>query len=133
MFFNIETLGDLETLRRHKIGAILSLCPQEIPPTVKKYLQMHQFYYAEDVESYDISKYFDAAFDYIEKARSKTNLLIHCYAGISRSTTVLIAYLMRKKNMTVRECLDMIRSKRWQIYPNGGMCRFESRFLEVVG
>ena len=48
-----------------------------------------------------ILPYFDAAFKFIDKCRkSNSIILIHCLAGISRSPTVAIAYVMKEKNIT---------------------------------
>ena len=52
---------------------------------------------ADDHESFDISKYFDEAAEFIEGKGKKTNVLVHCMAGISRSVTLVLAYLMKKQ------------------------------------
>ena len=50
-----------------------------------------------DSPDQDISQFFDEAYDFIEKAnKSKGTIFIHCAAGISRSTTLACAYLMKK-------------------------------------
>ena len=47
-----------------------------------------------------ILPFFDVAYRFIEKCRkANCNVLIHCLAGISRSPTLAIAYLMRYKNL----------------------------------
>jgi predicted protein tyrosine phosphatase len=86
----------VNNLKKNKITAVLSLCPQELPFSVKSYLHFHQSYHAEDVETFNISVHFEATFQFIERVLSHSNLLIHCFAGISRSTTILAAYLMKK-------------------------------------
>jgi Dual specificity phosphatase, catalytic domain len=43
---------------------------------------------------------------------------VHCHLGQSRSTTVLIAYLIRYLNMTPKAALQLIRLKREQADPN---------------
>jgi len=51
--------------------------------------------------------------------------LIHCSAGVSRSVTVLTAYLMHKVGWTLRQTFQYVRSKRSYAYPNlgfGGCC-----------
>ncbi len=40
--------------------------------------------------------------------------------GISRSATVVIAYLMAKKGMKFKEALEFVQSKREIVEPNGG-------------
>ena len=36
--------------------------------------------------------------DFIDDNIHKTNVLVHCFAGVSRSSTAIIAYLMKKLN-----------------------------------
>lgn len=48
------------------------------------------------------------------------NILIHCSAGISRSVSIVIAYLIKYKNMTVDQALNFIREKRSIANPNIG-------------
>lgn len=46
-------------------------------------------------------------------------VLVHCFMGISRSSTCAIAYLMIKKQMTIQDAVRQIRSHR-DITPNDG-------------
>ena len=45
-------------------------------------------------------------------------VLVHCHAGVSRSATVCIAYLMYKNNFTLEKAFDQVRSRRGVISPN---------------
>src|SRR6266851_1312507 len=45
---------------------------------------------------------------------------VHCFMGISRSTTVVLAYLVATTQMTPREALAAVRSKRAIVRPNRG-------------
>lgn len=45
--------------------------------------------------------------------------MVHCKVGASRSATIVIAFLMIKRHMTVQEAVRMVRSKR-EIAPNEG-------------
>jgi atypical dual specificity phosphatase len=47
-------------------------------------------------------------------------VLVHCKAGISRSSTVVTAYLMQEQGMSLRAGLGLIIQKRGQAYPNPG-------------
>lgn len=48
----------------------------------------------------NLLQYFDKAVNFIEQAMKDTNVLVHCMAGISRSTTIVVAYLMKVHKMT---------------------------------
>ena len=50
-----------------------------------------------DVPWQNISKYFILSNKFIEEALNNGgNILVHCYAGVSRSASFVIAYLMHK-------------------------------------
>jgi dual specificity MAP kinase phosphatase len=50
-------------------------------------------------------------------------VLIHCYAGVSRSATITIAYLMQELGMPYSEAMKYVKSKRYFINPNDGFRR----------
>lgn len=45
-------------------------------------------------------------------------VFVNCFAGVSRSATVVIAYLIYKQNLTYQEAYDFLKSKRYIISPN---------------
>ena len=55
-------------------------------------------------------------------------VLVHCVQGISRSATLVIAYLMLKHHMTVQNAVRLVRAQR-EIWPNQGflqqLCQFD--------
>jgi len=72
----------------------------------------------------------------IHDARSRgENILVHCAAGISRSVTAVIAYLMLYEKIGYWNALDLIRQGRRQACPHPLLVRslirdFGSRFLQ---
>jgi protein-tyrosine phosphatase len=52
-----------------------------------------------DKPSEDIKRFFDEASEYIENTLNQNNkILVHCFAGKSRSTTIMISYLCNYPN-----------------------------------
>jgi protein-tyrosine phosphatase len=64
----------------------------KIPPEID-----HHAYDIHDNKQQKISvELLDEVFEIIEKGRIKGGVLVHCYAGVSRSSSFVIAYLIRK-------------------------------------
>lgn len=70
----------------------------------------------DDVYSACIMTHFDSAIEFIKQGRT----LVHCYAGVSRSATIVAAYLISEKSMSVVDAIDYIRARRPVINPNSG-------------
>jgi dual specificity phosphatase 12 len=50
--------------------------------------------------------------DRIAKDTKKGGVFVHCQAGMSRSATVVSAYLMQRFELDPMEAVDMVREKR---------------------
>jgi protein-tyrosine phosphatase len=84
----------------------------------------HLFIKADDNVAFNMTPYFEQACQFIEEARqSKGCVLVHCVCGVSRSTTLCCAYLMKHHSMTVEQALVQLRSRRHIIQPNNGFLR----------
>lgn len=57
-------------------------------------------------------------------------VVVHCYQGVSRSATIVAAFLMLKRGMSAEEALKTLRKKR-EIFPNEGflnqLCSLNNR------
>jgi len=75
-----------------------------------------------DCEGADIAQYFEEVNAFIAAARADpaAKVLVHCYRGVSRSATLVLAYLFSSDNlqMTMAELLDFLRTKRAVVDPN---------------
>lgn len=95
-------------------------CTMEIPslrlPEVET-MQLH----VDDTPYSNLRVYFDRVADRINDVIAKGGkALVHCVAGVSRSSTIVIAYLMKARRMSLREAYYLVKSKRPFIRPNTG-------------
>lgn len=107
----------------HENGIHCIICVAEnlkiIVPNDK--IKVYQ-YHLQDDYSCNISIFFD---EIIEIIKREGTVLVNCVAGISRSSTIVIAYLMKYCFLTLKEAFLYVRSKRDQICPN-------KRFMECL-
>jgi protein-tyrosine phosphatase len=74
-----------------------------------------------DLPKEPIKELFQKANDIIENARlNHENVLVHCHAGVSRSSTIILAYLMRYKGMSLYDAWCSTFKIRPIIRPNDG-------------
>jgi protein-tyrosine phosphatase len=80
------------------IGAVLSVTSEEknltLPPNIRR-LSID----LEDIQSSQIYNFFNTTYHFIDDNMRSTNVLVHCMAGVSRSATLVIAYLMKKNKI----------------------------------
>ena len=81
----------------------------------------------------DISEIFDEAIAFIEAAHlNQEKVLVHCQAGISRSATICVAYLMKTQSLTVSQAIEKVRQKRKVIAPNFSFMVQLERFYDEL-
>lgn len=74
---------------------------------------------ADDSTHFDLDVYFKPAADFIHKALKSPDgkVLVHCIMGMSRSSSLVLAYLMIHQHMSLKQALHCVVQKR-AIYPN---------------
>ncbi|CAM9861778.1 unnamed protein product [Lampetra fluviatilis] len=124
--------SNMEALAQHGIRYILNVTPN-LPNTFEciadfKYKQIP----ISDHWNQNLSQFFPEAIAFIDEARNKQcGVLVHCLAGISRSVTVTVAYLMQKLSLPLNDAYDFVKHKKSNISPNfnfmGQLLDFERR------
>ena len=77
-----------------------------------------------DEPTEQIGSYFQSVFNFIQRHhRLDHNVFIHCHMGISRSATLVIAFLMIDGPRTLGEAFQEVKNVRPQIDPNDGFLR----------
>jgi hypothetical protein len=79
----------------------------------------------------NISAHFPNCFEFIENSEK---VFVHCQAGISRSVTMVIAYLMWKNKIDYRSSFKYVVTRRKVAFPNNGFIKqlkeFENEILK---
>jgi len=134
---NMNDAANADSLRALGIDHVLNVtaaAPSYEMSSNIKYKQLH----AADNGSQNISKYFEEAFLFIDAAKkSGGSVLIHCQAGVSRSPTIAIAYLIKYFSMKMLDAYQFIKIRRTIISPNlnfmGQLLEFEQSIQSSEG
>ncbi|KAL1211807.1 Dual specificity protein phosphatase 1B [Cardamine amara subsp. amara] len=81
----------------------------------------------------DLTVYFDECYSFIDEAiQSGGAVLVHCFMGMSRSVTIVVAYLMKKHGMSFSKAMELVRSRRPQALPNFGFISQLQQFEKSI-
>ncbi|KAK6998110.1 dual specificity protein phosphatase 10 [Biomphalaria glabrata] len=133
---NERDAKDLSRLRSLNIGYVLNVTshvPQYYDEQGIKYKRIP----ASDSAQQNLKQYFEEAIEYIDDARqNNARVLIHCHAGVSRSATITIAYLLKHTRMAMADAYKFVKGKRPIISPNfnfmGQLLEFEQDLNDGV-
>jgi len=122
---NVEAALDpvwLENAQVTRVISILSECPDYSSSKFRSLHINHKFFDADDVSEQKIANYFPECVTFIQDAiDSEENILVHCRQGVSRSCTVVCAYLMSiNPDWTPMETVSFVRKSREIVEPNEG-------------
>lgn len=119
-------------LKKYHIDSVLQVLPDEPPPTVDHIDRL--IIPICDESNEDIKHFFNQTFYWIDShIINQRKVLVHCFAGISRSATIVIAYLMRKFSWEYEKTLEFVQSKRKIIDPNiGFLQQLQSYELDIM-
>ena len=129
---SIGSASNLKQLQNFKITHIICCAKgiQNFFPDNFKYLNINLL----DSQTEPIKKHFEESNKFIDDAiQNKGNVLIHCHAGISRSSAILIAYIMKTQKMSLDKVLELIRAKRDKVKPNDGFIEQLKEYEKELG
>ncbi|XP_026184810.1 uncharacterized protein LOC113143417 [Mastacembelus armatus] len=126
---NERDAQDLDLLLRLNIGYVVNVTTHLPLYHVNSGLRYKRLP-ATDNSKQNLRQYFEEVFEFIEEAyQSGQGVLVHCQAGVSRSATIVIAYLMKHTLMTMTDAYKYVRSRRPVVSPNlnfmGQLLEFE--------
>lgn len=118
---NFKDARDREQLARNNITHILSIHDSSAPILQEMtYLCIS----AADLPSQNLTQHFRQSIVFMHESRLKgEGCLVHCLAGVSRSVTLVVAYIMTVTGLGWQEALAAVRVARPCAGPNLGFQR----------
>jgi protein-tyrosine phosphatase len=81
----------------------------------------------------NIEEHFDEGVKFIKDTLDRNEkVLVHCKRGVSRSVTMVLAYLISEKNMSVTEAMLRVKSKRQIALPNSGFLKQLMHYKKTI-
>mmetsp|Transcript_11565 Transcript_11565/g.48094 ORF Transcript_11565/g.48094 Transcript_11565/m.48094 type:complete len:420 (+) Transcript_11565:922-2181(+) len=81
----------------------------------------------------DLLSHLDPAVDFITEARLVgSSILVHCQMGVSRSASVVIAYLMKTYGLTLENAYGYAKARRNVIKPNPGFWEQLEKYEHIL-
>lgn len=131
---NINSFKNKNFHSENNIKTIVSVLDEHLfPPESVE----HHHIRLDDSETQEISVHFTNVFSIIDKALEEgKSVLVHCMAGISRSATIVISYIMKKFSWCYEKSLIFVKDKRAGIMPNCGfekqLRKYEKEVAEIL-
>ncbi|XP_062426021.1 dual specificity protein phosphatase 22 isoform X2 [Rhea pennata] len=118
---NFKDARDVEQLSKNNITHILSIHDSARPMLEGvKYLCIP----AADSPSQNLARHFRESIKFIHECRlTGEGCLVHCLAGVSRSVTLVVAYIMTITDFGWEDALSVVRAARSCANPNMGFQR----------
>lgn len=120
---NFKDACDYDFISNNDIKLVINLA-EEVPISYNLNIK-HLHYFLKDVSSQIITDVIYSVYDHMVNffKSSDGNVLFHCYAGVSRSASVLIGFLMLYSNISLGDAYSFVKSRRRIIKPNIGFIR----------
>lgn len=119
---NEDNARDIEMLQSYAITHVISLTQSVYHPDKLSYYPIN----IDDSPIANIYQYFEPCVEFINNALDALatpegqNILVHCAAGVSRSASIVIAYIMSAQRVDYETALALVRADRHYVCPNEG-------------
>ncbi|PPD93419.1 hypothetical protein GOBAR_DD09616 [Gossypium barbadense] len=111
---------DREILKQNGITHVLN-CVGFVCPEYFKADFVYRTLWLQDSPSEDITSILYDVFDYFEHVREQSGrVFVHCCQGVSRSTSLVIAYLMWREGQSFDDAFQYVKAARGIADPNMG-------------
>lgn len=130
---SLRTVQSMPSLQQLGVTHVLTCgrnlrTPQFPPPIQQMVLDV------DDNDEQDMNQYFLTAIEFMQSCVSSGGLcIVHCFAGVSRSATVVVAYLMKSRQLSFTQALEFVQQQRPAANPNPNFRRQLIEFESMCG
>ena len=115
---NIVNVNRLQWMNQHNINTIICVANKDDITIKKEILDVKKVYQFEIKDNTSQTLDFDSIIQLIEESFSQGAVLVNCAAGMSRSPSFVIAYLMKMQQKTLNDAFIFVKRARPKIFPN---------------
>ena len=113
---NYEGAENENLLKMYDIHTVIN-CAAELQYNYKDLISYELNLY--DMPEERIISTFESAYKFVKK-HLNNNIFVHCYMGISRSSSFVIFYIMKEEKWDYETCYNYVKKRRSCIEPNYG-------------
>ena len=124
---NNESAKNLEILQKHNITSIL-ICGYFL----SEFFPGQFIYKTLEIQDNEYEIIINSLIKGIEFIESNKTILVHCREGISRSSTIVIGYIMYKEKKSYNEAENFVREKKDDIKPNENFVKQLKEFGDII-
>ena len=131
-----KVVQNAKLLEKNKITHVLNLVG-DYCPNIHKDKYIYKNFFIRDSKSENIECLFYEIFEFIENCFSQNGkLVVHCIQGVSRSITVVVAFLIFKLRISFNDAFELVKLKRGVASPNIGFIAqliiFQKRLRNIL-
>ena len=116
---NIDDVQSVKFIRENNIKLIINAAIEVIVPIHEDVNIIMNLQWHDSMEQSINFCFLDYLTNVIHSfLKENKAVLVNCFAGISRRSTIVMAYMMKYYNMTFDEAFNYVQSKRWIVNPN---------------
>lgn len=115
---DIYHASNMNLLKNLGIKHIVNSCDEKLRSEILENFNVLWINVVDDLDT-DINRYFQQANDFLLSCKQKNEkVLVHCHMGISRSSSIVLAYLMKYHHDTLMKAYSYLLDRRPICSPN---------------
>ena len=124
---DFRTADNIDILKEHNITHIIN-CAFNLPNKYPEQITYKRLELRDETDQPIIEK-LEEAYQFIKENKDK-NIFVHCVFGKSRSSSVVIFYIMKEKKLNFNEAKNFVKNIRQIVEPNSGFENELNRYYE---